>query len=490
MASPINLIYLDDNPQTRQSVSDRLAFAGIHHHVTDYMDWLQGGAENLKEQLSAVWLGQCDLPIALEKLLQQFGEIDDSLPLIAITPWDELDELPDELHERVIGRLNPDASLEQLTVMLHRALIYRQLQLQYAGQPDLFSPKSVASQFEGMVGQSEAMARVRKMISQVAGRDVNVLITGDSGTGKEVVANNLHKASKRCDGPFVPVNCGAIPADLLESELFGHEKGAFTGAISSRAGRFELANGGTLFLDEIGDMPLPMQVKLLRVLQERCFERVGGSKTIECDVRIIAATHKDLEQMIVAGEFREDLYYRLNVFPIDMPPLRDRVEDIPPLVEEFTRRLAQEGFGQLRFHPSAISSLQQHEWAGNIRELANLIERMAILYPDGVVGVTELPEKFRHLDEPDPALYKPISANDPEVDQSAVNSSPVVSVNTLLELPASGLDLKQHLEGIEKALIEQALDMNSNVVARAADQLQIRRTTLVEKMRKYGIQRK
>ncbi|WP_417223760.1 sigma 54-interacting transcriptional regulator [Amphritea sp.] len=481
MSSPLHIIYIDDDADNRRHLSQRLDFADIRHITTDYVSWLQ--ESNEPGDRAVVWLGHCGLPISVEKLMQQLDQIDDKLPVIAISPWTELDQLSEKLQEKVIGRLNPDASLTELTVMLHRALIYRQLQLQYAGQPDLFSPKSVASQFEGMVGHSESMALVRKMISQVAGRDVNVLITGESGTGKEIVANNLHRASKRTNGPFVPVNCGAIPADLLESELFGHEKGAFTGAISSRAGRFELANGGTLFLDEIGDMPLPMQVKLLRVLQERCFERVGGSVTIDCDVRIIAATHKNLEQMIVDGSFREDLYYRLNVFPIDMPPLRARIEDIPPLVDEFARRVANDGFGRIRFHPAAIRSLQQHDWAGNIRELANLVERLAILYPDAVVGVSELPAKFRHIDEPNPELYRGADAVQ-DTEALAETESGV------LALPDEGMDLKRYTEAIEQTFITQALDKTGGVVARAADLLQIRRTTLVEKMRKYGIQRK
>lgn len=486
MTNPLHLIYIDDDSRARDDLAGRLSFAGISHSVTDYVAWLQGGVQELPSRLTVIWLGHCSLPISLEKLMQQFAELDRQLPLIAITPWDELDTLNPKLQDRIIGRLNPDASLDQLTRMLHRALVYRQLEQQIAGQPDLFSPKTVASQFEGMVGQCSAMALVRKMISQVAGRDVNVMITGESGTGKEIVANNLHRASKRADGPFVPVNCGAIPSELLESELFGHEKGAFTGAISSRAGRFELANGGTLFLDEIGDMPLTMQVKLLRVLQERCFERVGGSKTIECDVRIIAATHKDLDAMILDGSFREDLYYRLNVFPIDMPALRDRVEDVPLLVEEFSRRLEEDGFGRLRFHPSAISSMQQHNWSGNIRELANLVERLAILYPDGVIGISELPPKFRHGDEPDPEIYQTKETSS----QSATALPDAKPVDETPLLPESGLDMKGYLEGIEQELIEQALEACGHIVARAADKLQIRRTTLVEKMRKYGIQRK
>ena len=197
----------------------------------------------------------------------------------------------------------------------------------------------------------------------------------------------MHYNSNRRDKPFVPVNCGAIPRELLESELFGHEKGAFTGAVTSRAGRFEMAQGGTLFLDEIGDMPLDMQVKILRVLQERSYERVGGNKTIKTDVRIITATHRDLDTMIREGSFREDLYYRLNVFPIEMPPLRERVEDIPLLLNELVTRLENEKRGSIRFNSAAIMSLCRHEWAGNVRELANLVERMAILHPYGVVGV-------------------------------------------------------------------------------------------------------
>jgi len=209
MNSPLQIIYIDDDAENRTHLSERLDFAEIHHITTDYVAWLQGDVVETGDR-SVVWLGQCTLPISLEKLMQQFDQLDDKLPVIAVTPWPELEQLPETLQEKIIGRLNPDATLESLTVMLHRALIYRQLQLQYAGQPDLFSPKSVASQFEGMVGHSDAMALVRKMISQVAGRDVNVLITGESGTGKEIVANNLHRASKRSNGPFVPVNCGAI----------------------------------------------------------------------------------------------------------------------------------------------------------------------------------------------------------------------------------------------------------------------------------------
>ncbi|NLY57693.1 MAG: sigma-54-dependent Fis family transcriptional regulator, partial [Gammaproteobacteria bacterium] len=282
----------------------------------------------------------------------------------------------------------------------------------------------------------------------------------------------------------VPVNCGAIPAELLESELFGHEKGAFTGAITARAGRFELAAGGTLFLDEVGDMPLNMQVKLLRVLQERTFERVGGTKPQQADVRVIAATHKDLEQMIADGQFREDLYYRLHVFPIEMPPLRERIEDLPLLLNELITRLEQEKRGSIRFSSAAIMSLCKHPWPGNVRELANLVERMAIMHPHGVIGVGELPRKFRYVDDDQEDLRQ---LQDEQSDNAW--RPPMVALSAAAGLPPEGLDLREHLAELEQSLIQQALDDANFVVARAAERLRIRRTTLVEKMRKYGMNR-
>jgi len=320
----------------------------------------------------------------------------------------------------------------------------------------------------------------------VADKDVSVLITGESGTGKEVVAPNLHYNSPRRDKPFVPVNCGAIPAELLESELFGHEKGAFTGAINSRAGRFEMAEGGTLFLDEIGDMPLNMQVKILRVLQERCFERVGSNKTQPVDVRIIAATHRNLEQMIIENTFREDLFYRLNVFPIELPSLKERSEDIPLLMNELVSRMESEQRGSIRFNSAAIMSLCQHEWSGNVRELANLVERMAIMHPFGVIVVQDLPGKYRHVDVTDEDfVHAPIKANG----VASSGSTSYVNMNDTPLLPEQGIDLREYITNLEMSLIQQALNDCGGVVARAADKLCVRRTTLVEKMRKYDMQR-
>jgi sigma-54 specific flagellar transcriptional regulator A len=354
--------------------------------------------------------------------------------------------------------------------------------------------------FRSLVGNSTGITDVRDLIEQVAPVDANVLVLGESGTGKEVIARNIHYMSKRQKGPFVPVNCGAIPGELLESELFGHEKGAFTGAISSRKGRFEMAEGGTLFLDEIGDMPLQMQVKLLRVLQERIFERVGGNKTLSCDVRIVAATHRNLEQMIAQGKFREDLFYRLNVFPIEAPALRERAQDIPLLLQELASRLEGSRQESVRFTQNAMRSLMSHQWPGNVRELSNLVERLSILHPKQVIDVEHLPHKYQY-DEDGQVQVPVANANDEKAEKDAItamfkyaeaNPTPVenhLPVAAETTLPSDGVNLKEYLSDLEISLITQALEKQDWVVARAADQLGMRRTTLVEKMRKYEIAR-
>ncbi|MBN3563503.1 sigma-54 dependent transcriptional regulator [Aliamphritea spongicola] len=473
----MQLLYVDDNADSRRQLSDRLTFAGIACQTESYVDWLQAEEGRSSEYL-AVMLGHCNHPIDLEKLLAQ--RLDEATPVITVGDWMQPEAASEGLQQRILGTLTPGSQLSDVQYVLHRAQIFRGLR-----QPAELAG-GLQQAFADLAGGSAVMNDVRSLMAQVAGRDVSVLINGESGTGKEVVANCLHKASSRAAGPFVPLNCGAIPSELLESELFGHEKGAFTGAVSSRPGRFELADGGTLFLDEIGDMPLNMQVKLLRVIQEKCFERVGGTKTIDCDVRIIAATHKNLEEMIDEGKFREDLYYRLNVFPIAMPALRERTEDIPTLTELFVRRAEADGFGRIKVMPAVIRSLQQHPWSGNVRELANLIERLTIMHPDSIISISELPEKFRYLEEDagDISLKAQLHL---DVDQAQAEASDAPGAHVL---PEEGIDMKAYLEGIEQVLIEQALDTTNNVVARAADKLQIRRTTLVEKMRKYGIQRK
>ena len=357
-------------------------------------------------------------------------------------------------------------------------------------------------------GTSRAMRDVHRLIEQVAPFDTNVLILGESGTGKEMVARHVHELSGRAGHPFVPVNCGAIPADLLESELFGHEKGAFTGALSTRMGRFEFAEGGTLFLDEIGDMSLQMQVKLLRVLQERSFERVGSNRSIRCNVRIIAATHRDLEAAIGAGRFREDLYYRLNVFPIQMPPLRERLEDLPVLIEHLVQRQGQIAGRHIRLDKDAMNCLARNAWPGNVRELANLLERLAILYPEQTVTAAELPERYRNKGTtawfgshmrivppaPDPEnapiaspeLLEELLANG-EAEPSAMDLGAMREELSGVQLPSGGMDLKDHLSAIEIGLIRKALLEADGTVAEAARLLRMRRTTLVEKLRKYRL---
>lgn len=419
------------------------------------------------------------LDVLSEKLNALLGLCPRTAVILVGEGLDNSDALLSSIHyDSVVACWAKLPSYQQLVDDLHCAqnlALAKDTQLRAGEQRDTLL-------FRSLVGCSKPIQQVRQLMSQVAAKDVTVLITGESGTGKEVVARNLHFHSPRRQRPFVPVNCGAIPPDLLESELFGHEKGSFTGAISSRAGRFELAEGGTLFLDEIGDMPLAMQVKILRVLQERTYERVGGNKTYSADVRIIAATHKNLDEMISAGEFREDLYYRLNVFPIEMPALRERVDDLPLLLNELIARLERDNQGSVRFNSAAIMSLCQHDWGGNVRELANLVERMTIMHPGQVVGLKQLPAKFRLIEDLD-------ESHDETLAESAQAGAEFVQLDSTLLLPSDGLDLKAYIAKLEQSLIQQALDDSGGVVARAAERLKMRRTTLVEKMRKYDLQR-
>ncbi|MGC4028534.1 MAG: sigma-54 dependent transcriptional regulator [Steroidobacteraceae bacterium] len=358
----------------------------------------------------------------------------------------------------------------------------------------------------GPTGLSPATAQVRSLIEIVAAHDSSVLVLGESGTGKEVVARAIHHASPRRNRPFIAVNCGAIPAELLESELFGHEKGAFTGAVATRKGRFELAEGGTLFLDEIGDMSLPMQVKLLRVLQERVFERVGSALQYRCNVRIIAATHRNLEEAIARGAFREDLFYRLNVFPIEMPSLRSRIADLPMLVRDFSDLNVAAGRPRVQLSATAMDCLMRYLWPGNVRELGNLVERLSIICGGRLVGTADLPPRYLPRDfEPDaaadrvpallpaPRVAEPCRPGPQDVDPLSEREAlllleepaPATPGGTIL--PPGGIDLRAHVSAIEETLIRQALERSEGIVAQAARLLGLRRTTLVEKLRKFGI---
>ena len=441
-----------------------LDFLGVEVRLADATTWRRV-ADDAGMPLLAALVSDC---MPLQDVLSGLQAWNPNLPVVLA--GDRPDGMEESVARQILGSVSWPLRYGEIADTLQRAR-------QIAANGGMRATGRSTELFRALVGRSSCIQRIRALIEQVAVREATVLILGETGTGKEVVARGIHNCSPRRGRPFVAVNCGAIPADLLESELFGHEKGAFTGAISTRQGRFEMAQGGTLFLDEIGDMPLPMQVKLLRVLQERSFERVGSNRTITTDVRIIAATHRKLEEAIAEGRFREDLYYRLNVFPLEVPPLRERIGDLPLLVGELAARMeAAQGASAVRISAQAMKVLQRYPWPGNIRELANLIERLGIMYPGGVVEVRDLPEKFR-----DGVAVE-------EADTQEMGAVPFMPV-AVRELPAEGLDLKEYLSDLEVRLIRQALDDSGGVVAHAAKLLGMRRTTLVEKMRKFGIGR-
>lgn len=490
-ANHVLVIEADNN--RRDMLSTLIEFINCEPLIVEDSEFWQEHIDNLNQVVMAV-IGDCGGKHATRQVLREVVNHEARVPVFTI----DIAELENADFPGVIGSLRLPLKYPQLNNALQQATIYK-------GQANSSQPQE-DSLFRSLVGNSRAIKRVQRMIDQVADSEANVLILGESGTGKEVVARNLHHFSSRRDKPFVPVNCGAIPGELLESELFGHEKGAFTGAITARKGRFEMADGGTLFLDEIGDMPLPMQVKLLRVLQERTFERVGSNKTQTANVRVIAATHRNLEEHIADGRFREDLFYRLNVFPIEMPALRERPEDIPLLVNELVKRIEHENRGTVRLTPQAITSLCRYGWPGNVRELANVVERLVILYPYGTVDYDDLPEKYQQEGDALPDEITAVIEAEPVADRprnlpditpaatvqptpSSQSAAPLKAEAEELSLPEEGLDLKEHLANLEYLLIKQALDEAAGVVAHAANKLKMRRTTLVEKMRKYGIQR-
>jgi sigma-54 specific flagellar transcriptional regulator A len=437
------VLVFDADPARAESLGHRLRFLNYEPVVADGECRLP---PNSRMDVAAI-LGELPGGAASRRNFQRFLAERPHLPVIVASP-DAAAGLDGMLTARRTWFLELPIRRAQLSQLLRRAERFR-------GRDRRFR----------LTGNSRPVRRVRQLIEQVADFDTNVLITGESGTGKELVARTIHELSERCDRPFVPVNCGAIPSDLLESELFGHEKGAFSGAISARTGRFELAEGGTLFLDEIGDMSLPMQVKLLRVLQQRCFERVGSNHSIRCNVRIVAATHRDLPAAVQKGEFREDLYYRLNVFPIEMPPLYKRLSDLPQLLDELLVQHQGDGEGRLRLTPGALAALAGYTWPGNIRELSNLVERLAILYPSGEIALEDLPARYRQATVPAPA--------------AGSAASPL--------LPDGAADLKSHLQQVERDLIRLAMQEAGGVVAHAARRLKMRRTTLVEKLGKYAL---
>ena len=384
-----------------------------------------------------------------------------------------------------------------------------------------FSRHRLLNALNSIIGSSPPTLSLKRLIESVAHSDATVLIIGESGTGKELVAKSLHDCSPRAEKNLVPVNCGAIPRELIESELFGHKRGSFTGAVADRVGRFELAHGGTLFLDEIGDLALDMQVKLLRAIQERVVEPVGGGKPIKVDVRVVAATHKDLEQEVEAGRFREDLYYRLNVLPLTTPPLRERREDVPALVRHFAKLHASRGQPPIEPTPALIQALMGYQWPGNIRELSNLMARFSALFAGRKVCLGDIPREMlpkglRNApgvqDSATARATQPPAAQPPDEQDALLDitapAEPIVAspsrpllapgdynpVEDLIALAQGaplvvldGVPLKKRLTDIERALIEQALEQADGNVSKTARLLSVQRTTLIEKINKYDL---
>ncbi len=377
-----NVLIIEHDQDKRQALETIFTFLGAATQTGEVEDCLSY-LDSSSEQIDACILGNLNGKNNIAKILPKYQRTAFIICNDEFIPSGKEDA-------NYIGRLSKEPTYDELVQLLHYCQSFRTMS-HLAGRAD----GRRGTLIKRLVGRGDAICQVRRLIEQVAPTDANVLILGESGTGKEVVARAIHDLSPRSKRPFVPVNCGAIPGELLESELFGHEKGAFTGAFATREGRFELAEGGTLFLDEIGDMPFQMQVKLLRVLQERKFTRVGSNKILNANVRVIAATHQNLEQMVAENKFREDLFYRLNVFPIETPPLRERTDDIPILIQELVNRHGKEQHTTIRFTQRAMLTLMQNTWKGNVRELSNLVERLLILHPNEVVDSCDLPAKYR-----------------------------------------------------------------------------------------------
>jgi len=387
------------------------------------------------------------------ELLEEAKKIKPEVPVIMMTAYGTIELAVEAMKKRAYDYITKPFQNEELKLTLRKALENYRLVKENRRLSEALSERHG---YRNIVGKSKPMLKVYELIGKVAQSKASVLITGPSGTGKELIAKAIHYESPRKDSPFISVNCGALAETLLESELFGHEKGAFTGAIAMKKGRFELADGGTLFLDEIGDMSFPLQVKLLRILQEMEFERVGGTKTIKVDVRVLSASNRNLKEDVASGVFREDLFYRLNVIHIEVPSLRERMEDVRLLVTHF---IGKYGGKKIELTPQAWEALYAYSWPGNIRELENVIERAVVLNSGGLIDLKDLPAEFTK------------AKGDLDVDRF---------------IPPEAL-LQSTLEEIEEKLIRRALKQSGNVQSHAAEQLGITKSLIQHKMKKYNI---
>ncbi len=452
-----NILVIDDDPGVRQNLQEILEAEG--YEVESAADG-ETGLGRVKEQPFDLVLTDLSLPgLGGTDILKYLVRHQPECFCIIITGFGTVRNAVANMRLGAFDYLCKPVDPQELCLVVSRALEHRRLKWE-----NLQLKKQLRQRygFANIVGHSAALNQVFEVIKKVADTDSTVLIRGESGTGKELIARAIHYNSSRRESPLIPVNCAAIPEELLESELFGHERGAFTSAVRTRIGRFELANGGTIFLDEIAEMSPSLQVKILRVLQERSFERIGGTKTIRVNIRVIAATNQDLEELVSRGRFREDLYYRLNVIPIWVPPLRDRASDIPLLVHHFLQEFSRRRKIPLkRLSPAALDLLLSYHWPGNVRELENLMERLVILSEGAVVEVTDLPPKLRRT-----SLTSPEEPRD---------------------LPETGIHLTDAVQEFERGLILKALERSNWVKSRAAQLLHLNRTTLLEKMKKQHI---
>ena len=502
------ILICDDEPNLRKVLSALLRQQGYEVHAEEDGAAALARVRSVPSQTFDAVITDLRMPnldgIGLLKALNKY---EPNLPVIIVTAFGSVDSAVEAVKLGAFDYLEKPFERDQIHQVVAKAINTRRrsgsgamagpAQLQEDQDQDQAQTEPDPCSLAGMVGKSPAVSNVREIVSKVAASPSTVLITGESGTGKELVARALHLGSPRRDKPFIRVNCAAIPSGLLESELFGHERGSFTGAISSRAGRFELADGGTLFLDEVSEIPRESQVKLLRAIQESEFERVGGVKTMRVNVRLIAATNRNLENDIKAGSFREDLYYRLNVVPIHLPALRERIDDLPRLVAHFIRRCNERLGKQVTgITPGALSALERYPWPGNIRELENLIERMVLFASRDEIVLDDLPEAYAappagragaRDGASDAARAQQSDARD---DESAHAGS---SLPQYIRLPLSSLghDLKEAVRAgsrlVEEALIREALGKTDGNVTRSARELGISRRSLQSKMKELGL---
>ena len=457
--SQVHVLVVDDDPALREILQETLMRES--YSVSTAEDGA-GAVQAVKETVVHIVITDFQLPdIDGLEVIDRLSKLDAKIIPIVMTGFGTIETAVRAMKSGAFDFITKPFDLGTVAAVVRRAAEFHRLR-----QENHLLRRAVRDQYrlEQLVGVSEPMQQVLEFVQKVADSDSTVMIQGESGTGKELVARMLHFNSQRRDRPLVPVNCGAIPENLLESELFGHEKGAFTGATHARMGRFELAHGGTIFLDEIGEMSLPLQVKLLRVLQEREFERVGGNRTIHVDVRIIAATNQDLEAMVEERRFRQDLFYRLNVIPIVIPPLRERRSDIPLLIDHFLNRFNQSKHTEVvGLDDEALRLLTEYDWPGNIRELENMMERLVVLKKQGILASEDLPQKISRR------------SMIPELKEQ------------FIRLSEDGIHLSREVEQYEKHLIMEALRKANGVTSRAAQLLHLNRTTLVEKLKRKGV---